>query len=100
MSEAEIEDQDDGPDRFCYNCVHYHDDGPECRRHAPRPRFSADLLHESRALIIATGTDDRWNLAAWPMVGPRDWCGEFDGRIDEPSYGWMVEGRRHHVDKR
>ena len=49
----------------CENCMYFRND-LECHRHAPRPRLSK-----------IQGRID------WPVVSPRDWCGEFESKPTE-----------------
>lgn len=86
------------PEIFCYNCQFYQEDEAECRRHAPLARFEADLKQDAK-LFTEESDNPGWNKAAWPFVGPRDWCGEFSAPDEPPSHGWVVQGQEHPTDK-
>jgi hypothetical protein len=71
------------PRRLCGNCWHFDAEGPFCRRHAPRPRFSADLDRDRAILLVAKESGDDDNVVYWPRVDPdEDWCGEWSAITD------------------
>lgn len=62
----------------CQRCIYFRPDGPddgECRRHAPVAR-----------------EHDGAPRAAWPQLGPADWCGDFHSD-DLPFVPPRREGR-------
>lgn len=70
------------PDTYCWNCLYFEDDAGRCRRYAPRPILTDNIVNET----------------AWPDVEPRDWCGEFKVAGTVPRDGWLRQGVRHKAD--
>lgn len=72
-------------DVFCWNCEYFAEVDRECSRHAPRPRNRGP------------DDDEDQPIAEWPIVNPRDFCGEFKACVDEPSGGWLRQWNHHDV---
>jgi hypothetical protein len=63
----------------CDSCRFYwHKDVPQCRRYAPRPRYTA-ADHRDKIWLGESDTskDLLSDQPVWPYVDPDDWCGEF-----------------------
>lgn len=81
---------DDEVTRYCYNCAFYDDHTEDCRYHAPRPRYAADVIRDDRCLLDAEGGGEERNDAMWPHVAKRDWCGRWVRTSEPPPLGWMT----------